>query len=108
MPPSPGPIAPGSGGGAWRCVGCGAMRRPRPRPEEMRVMSVAGASRSARHDRPLFGWRRKPGRLVLAVFRLPLTAYRHNAGPAVGHTFVAFTHTGRKTGRPHDTVAMVL
>ena len=71
-------------------------------------MSVQGTSRSAAHDRPLFGWRRKPGRLVLAVFRLPLTAYRHNAGPAVGRTFVAFTHTGRRTGRPHQTVAMVL
>ena len=71
-------------------------------------MSAPGTSRSAGHDRPLFGWRRKPGRLVLAVFRLPLTAYRHNAGPAVGRTFVAFTHTGRKTGQPHETVAMVL
>ena len=46
-----------------------------------------------------FGLRRKPGRLALAVFRLPLKAYQHNAGPAVGRTFVAFTHVGRKTGR---------
>jgi F420H(2)-dependent quinone reductase len=41
-------------------------------------------------------------------FRLPLKTYQHNAGPAVGHTFLAFTHVGRKTGRPHQTVAMVL
>ena len=26
----------------------------------------------------------------------------------MGRTFVAFTHTGRTTGRPHETVAMVL
>ena len=42
------------------------------------------------------------------MFRLPLAAYRRNAGPAVGRTFVAFTHLGRVTGRPHQTVAMVL
>jgi deazaflavin-dependent oxidoreductase (nitroreductase family) len=58
--------------------------------------------------RPLLGLRRKPGRLAAAFFRLPLKAYQHNAGPAVGHTFLAFTHVGRKTGRPHQTVAMVL
>jgi deazaflavin-dependent oxidoreductase (nitroreductase family) len=59
------------------------------------------------HDRPLLGLRRRPDRLALTVFRLPLTAYRHNAGPAVGRTFVAFTHIGRRTGRPHQAVAMV-
>lgn len=58
--------------------------------------------------RPLFGLRRRPGRLALTIFRLPLSAYRHNAGPAAGRTFVAFTHIGRKTGQPHETVAMVL
>ena len=58
--------------------------------------------------RPLFALRRKPGRLAVAVFRLPLKAYQHNAGPAVGRTFVMFTHVGRKTGQPHQTVAMVL
>ena len=58
--------------------------------------------------RSLFGLRRKPGRLAVAVFRLPLKAYQHNAGPAAGRTFVMFTHVGRKTGQPHQTVAMVL
>lgn len=70
-------------------------------------MSVAGPLRSAGHDRPLLGLRRKPGRLAVAFFRLPLKAYQHDAGPAVGRTFVAFTHLGRKTGRPYQTVAMV-
>jgi deazaflavin-dependent oxidoreductase (nitroreductase family) len=37
-----------------------------------------------------------------------LTAYEQNAGPAVGRTFVAFTHIGRRTGRPYKAVAMVL
>jgi deazaflavin-dependent oxidoreductase (nitroreductase family) len=71
-------------------------------------MTVAHEPRTAGPDRPLLGLRRRPGRLALAVFRLPLLAYRHHAGPAVGHTFLAFTHTGRVTGRRHQTVALVL
>ena len=59
-------------------------------------------------DRPLFGLRRRPGRLALALFRLPLNAYRHDAGRLMGRTFLQFTHVGRKTGQPHDAVAMVL
>lgn len=58
--------------------------------------------------RPLLGLRRRPGRLALAVFRLPLRAYRHDAGWLLGHTFLELTHTGRRSGRPYDTVAMVL
>lgn len=58
--------------------------------------------------RPLLGLRRKPGRFVLAVFRMPLRAYRHDAGWLLGRTFMEFVHTGRKTGRPYETVAMVL
>jgi len=58
--------------------------------------------------RPLLGLRRKPGRLALGVFRMPLNAYRHDAGWMLGRTFLAFTHTGRRTGQPRDAVAMVL
>jgi deazaflavin-dependent oxidoreductase (nitroreductase family) len=58
--------------------------------------------------RQVIGLRRKPGRLALAVFRLPLHAYRRNAGWLLGRTFLAFVHLGRKTGQPHETVAMVL
>jgi deazaflavin-dependent oxidoreductase (nitroreductase family) len=39
---------------------------------------------------------------------MPLRAYEHDAGWLLGHTFIAFTHVGRSTGKPHDTVAMVL
>lgn len=56
----------------------------------------------------MFGLRRRPGRLALALFRLPLNAYRHNAGGLLGHTFLLFRHVGRKSGRPYDSVAMVL
>jgi deazaflavin-dependent oxidoreductase (nitroreductase family) len=59
-------------------------------------------------QRPLLGLRRKPGRLVLALFRMPLRAYRHDAGWMFGSTFIEFTHLGRHTGQPHETVAMVL
>lgn len=54
------------------------------------------------------GLRRKPGRLALILFRMPLNAYRHDAGWMLGHVFLQLTHVGRKTGRPHATVAMVL
>jgi hypothetical protein len=65
--------------------------------------------RPGSHPRkPLLGLRRKPGRLALAMFRMPLRAYRHDAGWLLGHTFLEFTHTGRKTGQPYETVAMVL
>jgi hypothetical protein len=37
--------------------------------------------------RPLLGLRRKPGRLALALFRMPLHAYRHDAGWLPRHTF---------------------
>jgi deazaflavin-dependent oxidoreductase (nitroreductase family) len=40
--------------------------------------------------------------------RMPLRAYRHDAGWMLGQTFIEFTHTGRKTGKPHEAVAMVL
>jgi deazaflavin-dependent oxidoreductase (nitroreductase family) len=58
--------------------------------------------------KPLLGLRRKPGRLALAMFRMPLCAYRHDAGWLLGRTFLEFVHTGRKTGQPYETVAMVL
>ncbi len=58
--------------------------------------------------RPLLGLRRRPGRLALSLFRMPLNAYRHDAGWLLGHTFLDFTHVGRRTGQPRDAVAMVL
>ena len=58
--------------------------------------------------RPLLGLRRKPGRLALALFRMPLRAYRHDAGWLLGRTFLEFVHTGRNTGQRYHTVAMVL
>ena len=42
--------------------------------------------------KPLLGLRRKPGRLALAMFRMPLRAYRHDAGWLLGHTFLEFVH----------------
>jgi deazaflavin-dependent oxidoreductase (nitroreductase family) len=66
------------------------------------------ANDGARRHRRLLGLRRKPGRLALAVFRMPLLAYRHDAGWLLGRTLVEFTHTGRRTGQPHDAIAMVL
>jgi deazaflavin-dependent oxidoreductase (nitroreductase family) len=56
----------------------------------------------------LLGLRRAPGRLTLAVFRLPLHLYRHGGGWLLGRTFLFLVHVGRTTGEPHETVAMVL
>jgi hypothetical protein len=50
-------------------------------------MTATGTSRPVGDERPLLGVRHRSGRLALALFRLPLKAYQHNAGPAVGHTF---------------------
>jgi deazaflavin-dependent oxidoreductase (nitroreductase family) len=77
--------------------------------EEVIAVSSSVAPSSADHPpTPLLGLRRKPGRLALAVFRMPLLAYRHDAGWLLGHTFLLLVHTGRKTGQPHSMVAMVL
>lgn len=58
--------------------------------------------------RPVWGLRDKPGRLALAVFRMPLRVYRRHPERMPGRTFVKFVHTGRRTGNPHEAVAMVL
>ena len=57
---------------------------------------------------PLLGFRRQPGRLALAVFRLPLPLYRRGWGWLLGDTFLLLVHAGRKTGKFYSTVAMVL
>ncbi len=57
---------------------------------------------------PLLGLRRRPGRLALAVFRLPLRLYRRGWGWLLGDTFLLLVHAGRTTGKPYSTVAMVL
>jgi deazaflavin-dependent oxidoreductase (nitroreductase family) len=74
-------------------------------------MAVRGsvASRpAARRSQPLLGLRRRPGRLALAVFRLPLLLYRRGWGWLLGDTFLLLVHAGRKTGTRYSTVAMVL
>lgn len=58
--------------------------------------------------KPLLGVRQQPGRLALAVFRLPLPLYRRGWGRLLGHTFLVLVHAGRKTGKPRSTVAMTL
>jgi deazaflavin-dependent oxidoreductase (nitroreductase family) len=64
--------------------------------------------KTGRRAKPLLGVRRQPGRLALAVFRLPLPLYQRGWGWLLGHTFLLVTHAGRKTGKRRETVAMVL
>jgi deazaflavin-dependent oxidoreductase (nitroreductase family) len=61
-----------------------------------------------RRTRPLFGLRVHPGRLALAVFRLPLPLYRRGWGSLLGHTFLLLVHAGRKSGTIYSSVAMAL
>ena len=56
----------------------------------------------------MLGLRRRPGRLALAVFRVPLPLYRAGWGWLLGRTFLLLVHAGRKTGQPHAMTAMVL
>ena len=65
-------------------------------------------SAADRGRRPWLGLRHTPGRLALAVFRMPLFLYRHGWGQLLGRTFLLLVHIGRATARPHETVAMVL
>jgi len=58
--------------------------------------------------RPLWGLRHRPGRLALAVFRIPLRTYNKHPERMPGQTFLKFIHAGRKTGRAYEAVAMVL
>lgn len=63
---------------------------------------------STQSTRPLLGLRRRPGRLSIAVFRLPLILYRRGWGWLLGTTFMLLVHAGRKTGQPHLMTAMVM
>ena len=72
-------------------------------------MNTRGASKEPQPaSRKHFFGIRAPGRLMLAVFRLPLHLYRRGWGRLLGHTFLLFVHAGRKTGTPHEVTAMVL
>ena len=64
--------------------------------------------RPHRQPRPVLGLRETPGRLALAVFRMPLHLYRRGWGWVLGRTFLLLVHVGRRTGALHSTVAMVL
>ena len=74
----------------------------------MIVESSVASHPAGRRATPLLGLRRQPGRLALAVFRLPLPLYRRGWGWLLGDTFLLLVHAGRKTGKPYSTVAMVL
>jgi deazaflavin-dependent oxidoreductase (nitroreductase family) len=72
------------------------------------MKSSTASSPVLRGSKPLLGIRRQPGRLALAVFRLPLTLYAQGRGGLMGRSFVLVEHAGRKTGKLYRTVAMVL
>jgi deazaflavin-dependent oxidoreductase (nitroreductase family) len=56
----------------------------------------------------LLGLRRRPGTIVLAVFRIPQPLYRLGAGWIFGHAFLLLVHRGRKTGSIHETALKTL
>jgi deazaflavin-dependent oxidoreductase (nitroreductase family) len=69
---------------------------------------TSAAHERTRSGRPLLGLRRQPGRLVLALMRLPRPLYRRGWGWMLDHTFLLIVHQGRKTGKRRETVAMAL
>lgn len=71
-------------------------------------MATGQRARAGAGRRPFLGVRGQPGRLALAVFRLPLPVYRAGWGWLLGHTFLLLVHVGRRTGAAHATTAMVL
>ena len=68
------------------------------------VVSHPGGHRKG----PLLRLRRRPGRLALAIFRLPLALYARGWGWLLGDSFLLLVHAGRKTGRRYSAVVMVL
>ena len=66
------------------------------------------AHERARDRNPLLGLRRRPGRLALAIMRIPRPLYHCGWGWMLDHTFLLVAHHGRKTGKRHETVAMAL
>jgi len=74
----------------------------------MEVGSSVASHPATRRSQPLLGLRRRPGRLALAVFRLPLLLYRRGWGWLLDDTFLLLVHAGRKTGKRYSTVAMVV
>ena len=80
----------------------------RPVRRWLTVGSPVASHPAGQRAKPLLGLRRKPGRLALAIFRIPLPLYRRGWGWLLGHTFLLLVHAGRKTGKPHSATAMVL
>jgi deazaflavin-dependent oxidoreductase (nitroreductase family) len=61
-----------------------------------------------RARRPVLGLRRQPGRLALALMRVPRPLYHRGWGWMLDHTFLLIAHQGRKSGKRRETVAMAL
>ena len=55
-----------------------------------------------------WGLRRRPGRLALVVLRMPVTIYRNHPDRLPADTFLRLVHIGRRTGRPHEAVLMLM
>ena len=49
-----------------------------------------------------------PRGLLRLFLRLPVALYRLRLGWMLGRRFLLLTHTGRQTGKPHDTVIEVM
>jgi deazaflavin-dependent oxidoreductase (nitroreductase family) len=54
------------------------------------------------------GQPRPPGGIVAVLLRAPILLYRIGLGRLLGHRFLLLVHTGRRTGRVHNTVLEVV
>jgi len=51
---------------------------------------------------------KKPRGFLLCIFRLPIWLYRIRLGWVLGERFLLLAHTGRKSGRLHQTIIEVV
>jgi F420H(2)-dependent quinone reductase len=49
-----------------------------------------------------------PGKVLRFGLRLPIWFYRMKLGWLFGNRFLMLTHTGRKSGKPHETMIEVV
>ncbi|MDQ3856933.1 MAG: nitroreductase family deazaflavin-dependent oxidoreductase [Actinomycetota bacterium] len=69
---------------------------------------TATAHTRGRATRPFFGVRQQPGRLAVALMRIPRPLYHRGWGWMLNYTFLLIAHQGRKSGKRRETVAMAL
>jgi deazaflavin-dependent oxidoreductase (nitroreductase family) len=70
--------------------------------------SSANTLRPVRPDKAPAVTGDKAPRLLIPIFKLPVTLYRRRLGWLLGHRFMQLTHVGRRSGQVRQTILAVL